>query len=136
MGMNFAFAKDKNLDVTDIVSQSFQIKKQSESEQIDISQDGKGSNGVTILDAAGRRNVFMSCYTTDNGHRLLIFANNQNRTSRRCQSECYYRTSFGLDSVHRCNGVLGGNYNREFCAIYESGYTFQVTNAGAFDCQE
>jgi hypothetical protein len=120
--------------VSNLKVETKQIKKEKEDEQIDLNQKGETKNGITILDAGGRAGVAMSCYTTEGGHRIGIYVNNTNNTPRRCQSYCYYRTSNGYEGVHRCNAVIRGRFNGEFCSDLENSFTFTVTNPGAFDC--
>lgn len=122
--------------IEDLVSESIQIQKEDENDQIDLDQGGQVEGGVVILDAAGRRNVSMACFTTDSGHRIKITVNNRNRSTRKCYSNCYYETSNGRSGTHRCSGTIRGKYDGEFCSDYESSYTFKVTDPGAFDCTQ
>jgi hypothetical protein len=120
--------------VTDLISESLEIKKSDDSEQIDLDQGGKVEGGVTIMDAGGRRNVSMACFTTENGHRIKITVKNQNRSVRKCSTQCYFKTSGGGTGVQRCEGKISGNYDGEFCSKYASNYTYKVTDPGSFDC--
>jgi len=117
-------------------TKSIQVIKKDSAEQIDLGVEGPKAPGssATILSEAGRRGVSMSCSTSDGNHRIGIYVNNTNSSSRTCYSNCYYRTSSGGSGTHRCQGTLRGGYNGEFCSLYEGGWTYQITDPGAFDC--
>ncbi|MGB9109507.1 MAG: hypothetical protein WCC39_12555, partial [Telluria sp.] len=102
--MASAFAQQKKAALPAVKSESLQIKKKDKGEQIDLKQKGKKSRHVTILDEAGRQNVSMNCFATNNGHSLKITINNQNSRQRQCQSQCYYTITGGDDGVLRCEG--------------------------------
>jgi hypothetical protein len=134
--MTSGLAQQKKTELPAVKSESLQILKKDKSAQIDLGQKGKKSGKVTILDDAGRQNVSMNCVTTSNGHNLKITIDNQNRNQRRCQSQCYYKDSNGYDGVLRCEGVVKGGYNGEFCSDPRSDITFTITDPGGFDCQQ
>lgn len=136
LAMASGFAQQKKIELPAVKSESLQIQKKDKSAQIDLKQRGKKSGKVTTLDEAGRQNVSMNCVTTNNGHNLKITINNQNRNERRCQSQCYYKDSNGYDGVLRCEGVVMGGYNGEFCTDLRSDITFTITDPGGFDCQQ
>lgn len=134
--MTSGFAQQKQTALPAVKSGSLQIQKKDKSEQIDLKQKGKKSGKVTILDDAGRQNISMNCVTNNDGHNLKITINNKNRNQRRCQSQCYYKDSNGYDGVLRCDGVVAGGYNGEFCRDLRSDITFTITDPGGFDCQQ
>lgn len=136
MTMASGLAQQKKAEVPAVKSESLQIQRKDKSEQIDLKQKGKKSGRVTILDEAGRQNVSMNCVTTNNGRSLKITINNQNPNQRRCQSQCYYKVTGGYDGVLRCEGVVQGRYNGEFCSDNRSDVTFTITDPGGFDCQQ
>ena len=78
--------------------------------------NAKGNDEIMVADAAGRRGVSMSCYTTDNGHRIRIDINNTNRTSRRCRATCSYVTDQREEGIHNCESTITGRYSGEFAA--------------------
>ncbi len=120
--------------IENLIVESIEVEKTDDGNQIDLDQGGKIEEGVVILDAAGRRNVSMACFTTEGGHRLKITVNNRNRSSRQCSSHCYYRTSKGRTGTQRCSARVRGNYNGEFCSVHSNNLTYTVTDPGAFDC--
>ena len=91
---------------------------------------------VRMADAAGRRGVSMSCYTTDNGHRIRIDINNTNRTSRSCKAACSYVTNQGERGVQNCESTVTGGYSGEFCSTYHSNKIHRITSGVSFDCSE
>jgi hypothetical protein len=120
--------------VTDLTVTTIILNSNKGDQQIDMG-DGKPGE-ITILDAAGRRGVSMSCYTTEGNHRVRIDVNNTNNTSRRCNSICYFVDNRGNSGTHQCSGTIAGRYNGEFCSAYDSSRTFRITDPGAFDCTQ
>ncbi|MBV7497864.1 hypothetical protein KW837_26705 [Pseudomonas sp. PDM24] len=123
----FAQDQGKSTEIQNLNSKSVEIKKENPKEQI--------PTDISTKDAAGRQNVSMQCFTTDNNHRVMITVQNQNTSSRSCHSYCFYSTNGGYNGTQNCNGSIRPGYSGEFCSLYTSNVTYTITDPGAFDCE-
>lgn len=119
------------------LSQTKPIAKIIERKAGDDSLINMGEIGAdsTIMDAAGKTKVSMTCFISEEKHRITLYIVNDNPTNRNCTAVCNYMSNVSDEGALTCQNTVSGGYIGVFCSDYRSNREFKITG-GAFDCTQ
>jgi hypothetical protein len=79
--------------------------------------------------------VTMSCSTSEQGHKVSIFASNSANANAQCDARCYYRTDQGNDGNLHGSGTVPAHAKKvEFASSTDTTRTFTVTKPVSYTC--